>query len=183
MKVDVIDMADANLGNDRANRVRNYSDAIIKMYPMSNGIIQMVDNVYNMIGAPGSFIEVLRIWGHGWAGGQLVAAGTDGQSGADNASALWGANVNDYAYYLQKLCDLFQSNAHVELKGCQVGQGDKGEMFLIKLAVIFNIPVQAAQLIQGGAGSNLTTPGLGWDGTVVEATPDYAVKYVQGSSL
>ena len=183
MRVDVIDMTDSALGNSREKLVKDYSEAIFKMYPMSNGIVQMIDDVYNYVSASGK-IRILRIWGHGWAGGQLIAAGTDSQSGADNASALWGSNVDAYSDSLSKLTELFAGNGHVELKGCQVGQGTTGEMFLVKLAVALNVPVQAGQTTQGGSGTSLSSAnGVGWDGVVVEATPDYVVKYVQGSAL
>jgi hypothetical protein len=182
MKIDVIDMTDPNLGNDRANRVQNYSDGIIKMYPMSNGIVQMTIDVVNAV-AQSQGLDVLRIWGHGWSGGQLLAAGADAQSGVDNASALSSYNINDYAWCLQNLCPLFSAAGHLELKGCQVAKSDAGELFLVKLAVILAVPVQASQAVQGGAGSNLTTPGMGWDGTVVQATPDLVVAYIPGSSL
>jgi hypothetical protein len=183
MKIDVVDMGDTNLGNQRANMVRPYSDAIFKMYPMSNGIVQMVDEVYNFVSASGS-LNVMRIWGHGWAGGQLIAAGADGQSGVDNASALWGPNIETYAYYIQKLSVLFASDGRLELKGCSVGQGTDGEKFLIRLAVVLGYPVQASSVTQGGTGSQLSSKtGVGWDGQVVEATSDYTIKYVQGSAM
>jgi|GEM_PF-6976566 hypothetical protein len=183
MKIDVVDMGDANLGNSRINIVKPYSDAIFKMYPMSNGIVQMIDEVYNYVSASGS-LNVLRIWGHGWAGGQLIAAGGDSTSGTDNASALWGPNIETYSYYIQKLSELFASDGHIELKGCSVGQGTDGEKFLIKIAVVLGYPVQASSVTQGGTGTKLSSKnGIGWDGQVVEATPDYVIKYIQGSAL
>jgi hypothetical protein len=183
MRVDVIDMSDPKLGNHRKSMVAEYSECIIVMYPMSNGIVQMIDNVYNRVSASGD-ISILRIWGHGWAGGQLIAAGADMTSGVNNASALWGPNVNDYSDYLSKLSELFASDGHVELKGCSVGQGTAGEKFLVKLAVVLNVPVQAGSITQGGQDSSLSSfSGIGWDGWVVEATPDYVVKYVAGSAL
>ena len=181
MRLDVIDMGDPKLGNDRAKRVKAYSNGIFRMYPMSNGIVQMVDEVYNFVSASGS-LKVLRIWGHGWSGGQLIAAG-DGQSGVDNASALWGPNIETYAYYIARLGELFASDGRIELKGCSVAQGTDGEKFLIRIAVALGFPVQASSVTQGGTGSSLTVSGVGWDGQVVEATPDYTIKYVQGSSL
>jgi hypothetical protein len=181
MKIDVIDMADPVLGNDRVNLVQQYADPndiMIKMYPMSNGIVQMVNDVYDAAQGSGSSIGILRIWGHGWSGGQLIAAGTDGQAGVDNASALWGSNLNDYANYLSNLAPFFNtSGAHVELKGCEVAKGTQGESFLVKLAVILNTPVQAGVAVQGGANSSLSY-GYFWDGPVIQATPDYVVQTI-----
>jgi hypothetical protein len=143
----------------------------------------MIDNVYNRVSASGD-MSVLRIWGHGWAGGQLIAAGADTASGVNNASALRGSNVDEYAYYLSKLTELFSSDGHLELKGCSVGRGTSGEKFLIKLAVALNVPVQAGSITQGGQESSLSSfSGIGWDGFVVEATSDYVIKYVAGSTL
>jgi hypothetical protein len=181
MKVDVVDMGDPVLGNHRANIARDYSDGIFKMYPMSNGIVQMADEVYNFVSASGS-LNVLRIWGHGWAGGQLIAAGADSQSGVNNASALWGPNIDTYSYYIAKLGELFAADGRIELKGCSVAQGTDGERFLIKIAVVLGYPVQASSVVQGGPGNSFAE-GVGWNGQVVEATPDYTIKYIQGSSL
>jgi uncharacterized protein DUF4347 len=181
MKIDVIDMGDPVVGNDRANRVIQSSiyepPNLIRMYPMSNGIVQMVDEVSRVASTKGS-IDILRIWGHGWSGGQLVAAGADGQAGADNASALWGHNVFDFWPYLAKLAPFFNaSGSHIELKGCEVAKGNDGELFLVKLALIFQAPVQAGVRIQGGENSLLTYGGS-WDGIVLEARPDLSIRKV-----
>ena len=60
--------------------------------------------------------------------GQLIAAGKDGQTGVEHASALWGHNVFDFWPYLGKLAPFFNSSgSHVELKGCKAAKGDDGK--------------------------------------------------------
>ncbi len=186
MKIDVIDMGDEDVAIDRENLIRAHTDGYIHMQPVSNGVQQMVDNVINRVKSSGS-LNLLRIWGHGWAGGQLISSDADKKidPGAHN-NQIWGGNVYDNAYYLQNLTPLFAGDGILELHGCAVADGPEGEMFLVKLAQAINVPVAASTRVQGGEGSKINSEkGIGWegDGWVTMAFPDLTVVYGPGSSL
>ena len=165
MDIDVFDMDDPVLGTARRTVVRAAGSTIIELYGMSNGIEQMVSEIRRR--APLGSIRVLRIWGHGWSGGQMIAAGAHAQTGVDHGSALWASNLRQFGPVLQRLRPYFQGGARVELKGCQVASGAQGENFLVTLAGIFQVDVLAAVDVQGGA----WVAGQHWNGPVVRATP------------
>ena len=165
MKIDVVDMDDPVLGTHRRNLAQSSGSEVIEMYGMCNGISQMVLEIQRIAGVRS--IEVLRIWGHGWSGGQLIAAGGAAQVGVDHGSALWQHNLERFGPQLKSLRSLFAPGAHVELKGCQVASGEAGEQFLLGLARLFNVPVMAGVQTQGGA----WTPGQHWNGDLVIANP------------
>ncbi len=176
MRIDVIDQGDPAVAKSCEQQVQGYTEGIIKMWPMSNGIVQMVDDVINAV-ASSNALTVLRIWGHGWAGGQLIAGGPGSRS------AVWGGNVFDFAWSLQRLADVFTPDGHVELKGCQVAGADVGKLFLAKLAITVGRSVLAGENTQGGPNSAQITPGVGWDGPVFQADPDGSVYEVQPTPL
>jgi hypothetical protein len=45
MKIDVIDMDDPVVAQDAESIVQGFTNRVIKMYPMSNGIAKMADDV------------------------------------------------------------------------------------------------------------------------------------------
>ncbi|MDQ6787913.1 MAG: DUF4347 domain-containing protein [Acidobacteriota bacterium] len=177
MKIDVVDMDDPILGTHRRNLAQSSGSTVIEMYGMSNGISQMVSNTRQA--ASLHSIEVLRIWGHGWSGGQLISAGHDSQIGVDHGSALWANNLPQFQATLSQLRNYFVSNGRVELKGCQVASGNAGEEFLKALASIFGVNVIGAVETQGGA----WVAGQHWNGPLVQATPNGGLSSVMGQSL
>lgn len=185
--VHVFDMADSNLGSDRRQRVQRSGNAngitpvIVELYGMSNGIPQMVSSIRQRV-ASGQ-MRLLAIWGHGWSGGQLIAAGGNAQEGVDEGSAMWGHNLETYRPSLQQLRPLFTANGRVELRGCQVASGEAGENFMIALARIVNKPVYAATDIQGGQAGLSWNPDQLWNGPLVVAYPDGSLACSQYTSL
>jgi hypothetical protein len=177
MKIDVVDMDDAVLGTHRRGLAQSSGSTVIEMNGMSNGIGQMVTNIMNAA-SPGS-IEVLRIWGHGWSGGQLISSGHSAQTGVDHGSGLWASNLSQFQNTLGQLRSYFASGGRVELKGCQVASGTAGEDFLKALARIFGVNVVGAVETQGGA----WVAGQHWNGPLVQASPNGGLSSVIGHSL
>lgn len=177
MNFDVVDMDDPVLGTHRRGLARTTGSRIIEMHGMSNGIAQMVSDI---IGAASrGSIGVLRIWGHGWSGGQLIASGTSAQMGVSHGSGLWAHNLRQFEAELSRLQPYFQRDGHVELKGCQVASGQAGEDFLVALARIFGVNVIAAVQSQGGR----WVSGQHWNGPLVQATPTGGLSSVAGTRL
>jgi len=177
MKIDVVDMDDPVLGNHRRRLAQGSGSTVIELYGMSNGIGQMVADIARV--APRGSVEVLRIWGHGWSGGQLIAAGHSSQLGVDHGSALWQPNLGRFEPELSRLRPYFRGGARVELKGCQVASGDAGEQFLLGLARIFGVNVVGAVQSQGG----MWVSGQHWNGPLVQASPSGALSSVSGMPL
>ena len=111
MKIDVIDMDDRVLGTHRRGLAQSSGSTVIEMYGMCNGVSQMVTEIVR-VAAPRS-IDVLRIWGHGWSGGQLIAAGASAQVGVDHGSALWAHNMAQYGSDLSRLNRYFCAGGRV----------------------------------------------------------------------
>lgn len=185
--VHVFDMTDSNLGTDRRQRVLNSGIAngitptIIEMYGMCNGIAQMVSDIRRQVSS--GQMHLLAIWGHGWSGGQLIAAGGDAQTGVNEGSAMWTYNLNDYSSTLRQLRPLFTASGRVELRGCQVASGEAGENFMLALARILNRPVYAATDIQGGLAGLKWNPDQLWNGPLVLANPDGSLACSMYTSL
>ena len=177
MKIDVVDMDDLVLGTHRRSLAQSSGSTVIEMYGMCNGISQMVTEIIRV--ASLRSIEVLRIWGHGWSGGQLIAAGANAQVGVDHGSALWANNMARYASDLARLNRYFAAGARVELKGCQVGSGKAGEDFVVALAKVIGVTVQAAVDVQGG----MWVSGQHWNGPIIQSDSSGALSCVQGSTL
>ena len=180
MKIDVVDMDDPVLGAHRRGVAQGSGSTVIEMYGMSNGIGQMVADIMRV--APRGSIKVLRIWGHGWSGGQLIASGHDGQAGVDHGSGLWQHNLSQFEPELRRLRPYFRRGGRVELKGCQVASGLAGEEFLGALARIFGVNVIAAIETQGGPG-HAWVAGQHWNGPLVQVTPSGAMSSVVGTKL
>ena len=182
--IDVIDMEDPVLSAHRESvvlrdaPVQDYQPEIIRLWGMSNGVAEMVSQIIRR--APGGGIHVLRIWSHGWPGGQIVAAGGNGQAAADHRSALWMYNLSAYTTDLIQLSGYFAPGGRIELKGCSVAGGDDGERLIVGLARIIGVPVRAATVVQGGAGT-FTQPGDSWNGPVIEADRSGALHSVNYS--
>lgn len=164
--IDVIDMEDATLGGNRQQWLSylGASSSRIEMYGMSNGVGQMVTDIIRALGP--SSLDRLRIWGHGWSGGQIVSAGGSANAAVQHWAGLTVQNLVAMRPTLLRLSPYFSSHAHVELRGCSVGQGASGERLLEGLASIWGVPVQAGTVVQSTGR---------WAGTVVQATPSGAL--------
>jgi hypothetical protein len=173
MNIDVVDMEDSVLGGNRQQWLAylRANSTVIEMYGMCNGVAQMVSDVIQRA-LPGS-IEALRIWSHGYPGGQNVTAGASG-SGAPERATIAASNLGDLAGDLVRLQPYFQANGRLELRGCSVGQGPAGEQLLVGLARLVGVPVQAAPVVQSTGN---------WAGSVYQAYPNGALACVIGTPV
>jgi hypothetical protein len=179
MIIEVIDMDDSTTGPASASiglwnaRTRpGAGRTILKLYGMSNGVGQMVSEI-RQVARAGS-ISVLRIWGHGYPGGQGVSGGHSGTSFRDDFAGMTVDNFEGIRGTLGTLRPLFVPGGRVELRGCDVAQGN-GDQLLVKLAKLWGVRVQGGTVVQH-AGSN-------WDGQPVEAGPDGGLRSVIGTPL
>src|SRR5690242_4319053 len=112
MIIEVLDMDDSTTG-PAANSIGLWNAkarpgpgrTVIKLYGMSNGVAQMVTAI-KRAARPHS-IEVLRIWGHGYPGGQGISGGTDGNTFANDFAGMTVSNFNGIRNTLAELSRLF----------------------------------------------------------------------------
>jgi hypothetical protein len=141
--IDCIDMGDANLGNSRIQGLQNLSVAstVLQFYGMSNGVVQMVNGIQNALNNPNdTYINVLRIWGHGGPGSQNVTAGASGSSTDDFS----GIDQTTFTL-LNPLQGSFAPGGWVELRGCSVGSGAAGQVLLMDSPTCLTSPSMPAR--------------------------------------
>ncbi|MBM3762572.1 MAG: DUF4347 domain-containing protein [Acidobacteria bacterium] len=89
-------------------------------------------------------IGLLRIFGHGGRGQQMLTAGRNVGGGAvDNASALSPLITLRFRNQLTQAASSFRPYGSVELHGCRVADGDMGRLLLRDLAEEWGVPVTA----------------------------------------
>lgn len=148
---------------------------VIELNGMSNGVTHMVSKIVEEAGD--SLIDTLAIWGHGGPGSVGISRGETSVHNADWAgieienllerttdSEEEKLRKRKMRSTLRKLWNVLGWNAVVELRGCKVGQGVRGQVLLTALANIWEVPVRAGDVDQYG-------PKWGWAGTVHEARP------------
>jgi hypothetical protein len=114
---------------------------------MSNGVSQMIDQVISA--RRGRRLALLRIFGHGLAGYQIVSAGHGAPGGAtSHGSALTAQAVRVMRSDWGRLAAVFCRSGSAELHGCHVGDGAAGLALLSALADIWQVPVSASPSTQ-----------------------------------
>ena len=172
MYLDIIDMTDSNLGNNRIQGLNNLSvvSTQLQFYGMSNGVAQMVSDIKNALAS--DQIDVLRIWGHGGPGLQNVTAGDSGSSANADFSGL---TVDNYQQVgIDGLTGLFTQSGWLELRGCSVGDGDPGQTLLTGLAALLGVNVYAGDVTQWT---------VAWSPPVSCATPSGDFSTIDGPKL
>jgi hypothetical protein len=174
MVIDCIDMTDPAVGADviAALNAASVASTQIQFYGMSNGVAQMVSSVANAASA--GAIDALRIWGHGGPGSQNVTGGADGASTDQDFAGVSGANFSQTAGVLKQLTPLFSSSGRAELRGCSVGAGLDGNVLLLDLAALWNVPVYGGDVDQSGGD---------WSPPVSCAAPGGALSTTSGPAL
>jgi Domain of unknown function (DUF4347) len=171
MNIDVIDMEDPVLGKDRQKQLddRGVDSTKIIMYGMSNGVGQMITDI-SQRAAVGD-VSVLRIWSHAGPGDQNISAG----HGDENTSwaGISGDNINAMRDTLAGLNPYFAPGSRVELRGCNVAAGGKGEALLQALAGIWGVTVQ---------GGIQTQYHIDWDGPVHQSDASGNLSCTAGES-
>jgi hypothetical protein len=172
MEINVVDTKDPGLAKPMI-LLQSLKKIVIQIDAGRDGVKRMVDAVILAAGCLGS-IDVLRIYAHGRSGVINIAGGTyDAQ---DELSAIGMDNLGKLGIELQRLTHYFASGARVELQGCTVAEGSKGEMLLMELAHLWGVRVQA-QTKESPLGA------VQFSGGVVEANPAGGLSCVVGTPL
>ena len=173
--VDSIDMGTGGFSQEVLEDVTKpeVGSIILRIPKMQNGVAYMVNQLRRTVRQRN--LWVLRIWGHGNVGMQLVSAGEEATYGED-----WGAGISVFnfptlASTLAKLQPLFVSDkARIELRGCIAGFGSFGSSLMLKLARTCGCRVHASEDYQ--AGNN-------WRGPVWEANPYGTMRKIHGYDI
>ena len=158
MVIDVIDMTDGSGQYVKEYLERAGYKHFVELWGMSGALQVLADRIMTV--APLFTIKVLRVWGHGSAGSQNIAAGRC--AGGSHGSAITLGALNTLA----DLGKYFAPGARVELRGCSVA--DDGGKLIGALAQLWYTRVQAARGAQQGL--------FEWVG-VVEARPGFSGLY------
>jgi hypothetical protein len=157
--VDVVTMSDAALANQVLSSIEGLDTCVIKLYPMSNALAGLADQVRAVANGSASKISVLRIWGHGWldlGGAQCLADHC--YKAEDHGVVLDVTTVNRIP---ADLASCFAPGARVELRACKVA-ANSGKQMMLALARKWNVRVH---------GSEATESTTTWLSIISEATP------------
>lgn len=165
MIIDVIDATDHHVKLSLDHRLKYVNSKRIEIYAMSNGVSFMINEIISALGS--SKLELLRIWGHGVAGVQMVSTGNQVAGSSASRAAITLENIGEMEPILIRIRNCFAPNARVELRGCKVASYERGQDLIVALAKIWGVPVQAGIMLQDTTGW--------WTGNVIQATPSGAL--------
>jgi Domain of unknown function (DUF4347)/Putative peptidoglycan binding domain len=122
----------------------------IQMFGQSNAVASMVQQIKSKVGNQPKLV-FLRIFGHGAAGSQNIAAG---KAALDkHLTSLDLSTLEKWAKpSLTELRQLFVPWGAMELHGCNVGQDHSGKILLQQIAGYIQVPVTAAIWEQSAVG-------------------------------
>jgi peptidoglycan hydrolase-like protein with peptidoglycan-binding domain len=141
--IDVVDSGDPLLLVEVMDLRARGGDPIV-VSAMCNGVAYAMNQIAARANGEGK-VALLRIHGHGNIGKQVVTGGlttTPGGS-APHLAAIANSNFEQLKGDLQRITKIFVGFASAQLFGCNVGRGSKGEAFLQKLALVWEVPVTA----------------------------------------
>jgi len=177
MEVHVCDISDGAGMAARDTLVAQKKKHVIELYGMSGGVTHMVAKILKEAEDSSSMIDKLVIWGHGGPGSQGVSRGEESARNADWAGidienlldrTSDGEEVKRRKKLMRnklgELWNVLSYSAIVELHGCNVASTTIGQIFLMALANIWEVPVRAGTVTQYG-------PSWSWAGAVHEARP------------
>jgi hypothetical protein len=144
LEINALDLVNPDVSTIEGNLKGRTDQLILKYGGMSNGVGQMVTDVTRMTG-PGR-VRVLRIWSHGFPGGQGVSQGAK-DARIDVKGQRVGislSNLREVTPDLGRLASYFEPQGRLELRGCSVGAGDDGRRLLEALAKLVQADVIAA---------------------------------------
>lgn len=172
MEINVVDTVDPGLMKV-VMTLRNLGQKVVEIPPGNDAVHRMVDAIIRLAGSPSS-ITVLRLYAHGSSGAINVAGGE--YSEEEQLSTLTLANLPKLETTLRRLSPYFASGARVELQGCSVATGTDGEKFILGLARVWGVRVQARP-----KGCPLGT--VQFQGAVYEANPQGGLICVPGTEI
>lgn len=144
LQINALDLVHPDVSTIEEGLKSKSGQKILKYGGMCNGVGQMVTDI-TRLASPGQ-VAVLRIWSHGYPGGQGVSTGMpDARIKARGERAGIGlTNLPDLDPDLARLAPYFQPRGRMELRGCSVGGGFDGLKFLGDLAKALGVEVCAA---------------------------------------
>ncbi len=167
--VDVVDMTDGKLSASVIHDIERTEagTTVIQIPAIRGGLAFMVDSILRRTGY--HEMNVLRIWGHGAKGLQNISANRSDEGWVTGGS-LDVRHFELSASLMAKLRPKFYSSkSRIELRGCQVAQGDEGKGLMLKLARTVGVRVMAAWDDQAG---------MEWINDVYQAEPDGGFKQI-----
>lgn len=173
--IDVVDLGDSRLADDVLGFLNktNCESKVITIPSTNDAVGYMARAVCRS--AKSHDLWVLRIWGHGGCGMQLVGAGEDAYYGEDWRGGITTDNIDDLKDTLAPLRALFvNERARLELRGCIAGFSSFGTALMLKLAKMLGCRVHASSDFQAGRK---------WIGQVWEADPYGSMRRVQGYDI
>jgi len=110
----------------------------------SNGVGLMVSRILQA--GQSKQLGLLRIFGHGGKGLQMISGGRGGIPGGagEHAAALTPTITRRMRPELKKVATVFRPYGSAELHGCRVADGSTGRLLLKDLAEEWGVPVTAA---------------------------------------
>lgn len=96
-------------------------------------------------------IDVIRIWGHGYPGGQIVSSGKSARVARDHYAGISIHNIDQAKTSFSKLRPYLHPNSFLELRGCSVGDGKHGLTLMRALSDAAGLSVRAGMVSQYGA--------------------------------
>jgi hypothetical protein len=185
MEVNVVDTVDYGLLPIYRQLMAMNQDPIRIPYG-DEGVKRMVAEIIGKVKMPRS-MNVLRIYAHGNSG-VIAVTGGDVLEYPSSAISIWG--LPKIKSDLSQLTPFFATNAQVELYGCYVATGEKGDTHVIKkdsdgekliiaLAKLWNVRVLAS----GNTEKGLPIASFKFVGLVVEATPGGGLRCVPAPEI
>ena len=163
----IIDIVDATEASDRheVETIKKSGGDPITLYGMSGAVSHVVTEIINRAKNPFT-IEILRFHGHGAPGMMNLAAGKEAMFQHQSGISL--GNLVAVKSELSRLKPYFSPTGRVEFHGCNVAEGQDGQLFLSQLATILGVPVSAGTHSQYGGGPKQ----FKFEGPVHTAKPD-----------
>ena len=119
---------------------------VIIMYGQSNAIASAISQIMSRVNASGT-VAMVRLYSHGAQGAQNVAAGKDGSMMA-HRSGFTTAMLPQIKTDFSRLNDVLASFGCLDLMGCSVGGGVKGQRLLSGLANAVRRPAEGGMRVQ-----------------------------------
>jgi hypothetical protein len=147
--IDVVDGTDPSLVALEAADIRAAGGDPIVVFGMSNGVEVVMTQIAARANGNGT-IALLRFHGHGNRGLQNVSGGEI--NGAPHLAGISNENFGAVAGSLARITRFLSGFGSVQLLGCDVGGGGKGQALMSRLANLWGVPVTAGVHTQFGGG-------------------------------
>jgi hypothetical protein len=201
MEINVVDCGDPYIGLKVPQVLEGLGQVVLKMHPGDGMVAKMIDDVIKQAGSPGN-LTVLRLYSHGNEGGINITSGdwvreAKDRDGTDvyvrctpslkdkscvpltqdaQGSSISMKSLEKLKPTLQRLTPYFAPGARVELQGCIIAQGDLGKSFMVELAKLWGVTVQAST-------KELPLGSVQFSGSVFAAMPDGSIKEVTATEI